>query len=143
MSCILRVYGTHLDPATVVADCPLSIYRTWRKGEPRRPTGPASQQMNEHGGFSIVISEVDGDRVPGQVNDAIAYLTRNAVHLEPILSHHAVENRYLDFAWWFPTGKSGSGGQFNRFPEELIALCSRLRLSLEVSVYATDIKLRE
>jgi hypothetical protein len=62
---------------------------------------------------------------------------KNAVHLEPILSHHSVEDRYLDFAWWFPVDGSGPAAQANHFPAELIALCSKLKLGLEVTVYAT------
>jgi hypothetical protein len=96
--------------------------------------------MNERGGFYISVSETDGDRVPLQIKDAIAYLTKNASHLEPILSHDSVEDRYLDFAWWFPTGEESSGAQFNHFPQELLALCSSLRLGLEVSVYKTATK---
>lgn len=134
---MLRVSGTNMEPTSVLVGCPLAIDRIWRKGEPRRPTGPASQQMNERGGFSIVVSEADGDRVPQQAEDAIAYLMKNAVHLEPVLSHQSVEDRYLDFAWWFPVDVSRPAAQANHFPAELMALCSKLKLGLEVTVYAT------
>ncbi len=121
----------------MLAGCPLTIDRIWRKGEPRRLTGPASQQINERGGFSIVVSEADGDRVPQQAEDAIAYLAKHAIPLERILSHQSIEDRYLDFAWWFPTDSSSSVAQANHFPAELLALCSNLKLGLEVTVYAT------
>lgn len=126
-----------MEPTSVLAGCPFTIDRMWRKGEPRRPTGPASQRMNERGGFSIVVSEADGDRVPQQAADAIAYLMKNAVHLEAVLSHQSVEDRYLDFAWWFPVDVSGPAAQANHFPAELMTLCSKLKLGLEVTVYAT------
>ena len=75
--------------------------------------------------------------MPAQIDDAVAYLSANATHLEPILAHQSVESRYIDFAWWFPVGVDGPAGQCCRFPVELLALCSRLGLGLEVSVYAT------
>jgi hypothetical protein len=50
------------------------------------------------GGFTIVLSEADGDRVPAQIDDALAYLSANATHLEPLLHHESVESRYIDFA---------------------------------------------
>jgi hypothetical protein len=83
-----------------------------------------------------VLSEADGDRVPAQIDDALAYLSANAMHLEPILAHKSVESRYIDFAWWFPVGVDGPAAQYCRFPVKLLALCSRLGLGLEVSVYA-------
>lgn len=126
-----------MEPTDLLVGCPLAIHRIWRKGEPRRPTGPASQQINERGGFAIVVSEADGDRVRQQAEDATAYLTKNAVHLEAILSHPSVEERYLDFAWWFPVDGSGPAAQATHFPAGLMALCSKLRLGLEMTVYAT------
>ena len=84
-----------------------------------------------------MLSEAGGDEVPAQVGDALAYLSANAIHLEPILSHRSVETRYIDFAWWFPVDAAGPAAQAYRFPVELLALCSKLDLGLEVSVYAS------
>jgi hypothetical protein len=98
--------------------------------------GPLAQQINERGGFAIVVSEADGDQVPQQITDAIAYLKANTSRLMPVVSHGSVEDRYLDFAWWFPVRDAGPAAQFCHFPQELLALCAELRLGLEVSVYA-------
>jgi hypothetical protein len=137
MSCILRVSGSELVPSDLLRGSPLTIDRQWNKGDPRRPRGPAAAKLQEYGGFTIVLSEADGDRVPEQIDGALVYLSANATHLEPILAHQSVESRYIDFAWWFPVDADGPAAQFRRFPVELLALCSRLRLGLEVSVYAT------
>jgi hypothetical protein len=137
MSCILRVSGIDLNPAKVLRGTTLVIDRTWRKGEPRGSIGPASRQLYEQSGFTVVVSDADGDKVPRQIDDAIAYLTMNASLLEAILLDDSVEDRFLDFAWWFPTDAAGPAVQFRRFPVELLALCSRLRLAIEVSVYGT------
>lgn len=137
MSCILRVSGSQLVPSVLLRGSPLAIDRQWNKGEPRRPRGPAAAMLQEYGGFTIVLSEADGDQVPGQIDDALAYLSANTTHLEPILAHESVESRYIDFAWWFPVDADGPAAQFCRFPVELLALCSRLGLGLEVSVYAS------
>ena len=137
MSCILRVSGSELVPSVLLRGCPLAIDRQWNKGEPRRPRGPAAAKPQEQGGFTIVLSEADGDRVPAQIDDALAYLSANAAHLEPLLRHRSVESRYVDFVWCFPVGADGPAAQFSRFPVELLALCSKLGLGLEVSVYAS------
>ena len=137
MSCILRVSGKELVPSALLRGTPLTIDRQWNRGEPRRTSGPGAAKLQEYGGFTIVLSEEDGDRVPAQIDDALAYLSTNAVYLEPILSHQSVESRYIDFAWWFPVGVDGPAAQCCRFPVELLALCTKLRLGLEVSVYAT------
>ena len=144
MSCILRVSGSELVPSVLLRGSPLAIDRQWNKGEPRRHRGPAAVKLQEYGGFTILLSEADGDRIPAQIDDALAYLSANAAHLEPLLHHESVESRYIDFAWWFPVDADGPAGQFSRFPVELLALCSRLGLDLEVSVYAsTDEKQEE
>lgn len=143
MSCILRVGGTELVPSVLLRRCPLAIHRQWNKGEPRRPRGPAAARLQEQGGFTIVLSEADGDRVPAQIDDALAYLSANATELEPLLHHESVESRYIDFAWWFPVNADGPAAQFSCFPVELLALCSRLGLALEVSVYASAEEGRE
>jgi hypothetical protein len=137
MSCILRVSGSDLIPADLLRGSSLAVDRQWNKGEPRRARGPASTQFQKDGGFTVVLSEADGDEVPAQIADALVYLSANAGELEPILSHRSIEARYIDFAWWFPVNADGPAAQVCRFPVELLALCSKLGLGLEVSVYAT------
>jgi hypothetical protein len=137
MSCILRVSGRDLIPADLLRGSSLAVDRQWNKGEPRRVRGSASAQLHEDSGFTLVLSEADGDEVPAQIADALAYLSANTRYLEPILSHRSIEARYIDFAWWFPVDADGPAAQACRFPVELLALCSKLGLALEVSVYAT------
>jgi hypothetical protein len=135
MSCILRVSGTNLEPAKLLRESPLVIDRSWNRGAARRLGGPGSHQINERGGFTIVVS--DGDRVPQQVEDAVEFLSKNVAQLETVLLHESVEDRFLDFACMFSVGDAAPAAQFCHFSADLIVLCARLRLGLEVSVYAS------
>jgi hypothetical protein len=134
MSCILRVIGEHLALDECLAQLKRVPYRQWRKGEPRFPV--PNSRINVNSGFTLVLSESDGDFVPMQIEDAEIYLRAYKDTLKPLIARPDVDEAYIDFAWWFPVGKRGAHLQYNFFPPTLLSVCGELGLSIVVSVYA-------
>ncbi len=85
--------------------------------------------------YNLTISEIDGDAVPGQIDDSVNYLRENGKVIADI--HRAANGSHcsLDFSWDFPMG---SIRQYNAFPLDLIALLREYNIALTVSVYSTS-----
>lgn len=85
--------------------------------------------------YDLTISEIDGNAVPGQIDESVCYLRENGKVIADI--HRAVNGSHcsLDFSWDFPMG---SIGQYNTFPLDLITLLREYNIALTVSVYSTS-----
>ncbi len=105
----------------------------------------ASQRKREHGQapldgrctFDLTVSDVDGDRVPLQIEESESFFSRHMEALQRVQGLEGVEDWCLDFSWSFPRTSSG---QFNHFPSSLLQNCAMLGIDIQVSVYATDEK---
>ena len=135
--CVLRVTGNELDLDECLGSGEFEPDNVYRKGEPRvkqRPGGP----VNDHNGFTIMVSDSGGDRVSLQIGDARRFLEGNKSKLRDLTAREDVEAVYLDFGWDFPVGENVAFAQFNHFPPELLRLCGELNIGIEVSVYASE-----
>jgi hypothetical protein len=127
------VVGAAFDVDQAIKACPLTPYKSWRRGEKR---WRSSNQLHEHSGAAFVISDASGDQVPVQVGDAIRFVKAHEAELRGLILSHGVEQAYLDFGWSFPYERTP--GQWNFFPSDLLKLCVDVGLSICVSVYATS-----
>ncbi|XZE36694.1 hypothetical protein SH501x_002278 [Pirellulaceae bacterium SH501] len=131
MPAVIRISGSRLelDQLIVASGLPfveaLSVMR-------KRRLNP----VNDHGDttYNLTISEIDGDAVPEQIDDSLRYLRANGKVIAEIHSAVKGSNCSLDFSWDLPTGTIG---QYNTFPLDLIALLREYRIALRVSVYST------
>jgi hypothetical protein len=110
MSCVLRISAAQL-----AERLPLTAVKPYRV---------------ENGTAHFDVSGRDFDDLPGQVNDAIAFLRSNATDLKLLLSAVGAEG-VLDFA----VEASADTFQFAAFSASLVREASGLGLGLELSYY--------
>ena len=92
-----------------------------------------------HGVFRISfdVSECEWDDFPGQVEDAIVFLSLHASSIRELVESHNVSDAFLDF----PILSRLDGNivnQIDRLPRELISLCARANIGIEMSQYSRD-----
>ena len=78
--CVLRAGGSEFDVDAFLATSSFNVIRVHRKGEPRfttRPDGP----RKEGSGFNADVSSKEWDDLPGQCDDAKAFLSRYEAEL--------------------------------------------------------------
>lgn len=102
------------------------------KGEPIRKT---SSEISSCYGISFDVSEQEWDDLPGQVQDAIAFLTLWEHEIINLMVSHEVTSAYLDF----PVNSrlnDKTVGQCDHLPKELIAVAGRVGLGIEITMYS-------
>src|SRR5262245_40299738 len=95
MPCVLRIGGAELDVDELLRAVPLSAYRIDRKGASQRL---ASRGPYEESAIHVDVSQAAFEDLPGQLADALAFLTRNADALRQAVGFPGVERATLDFA---------------------------------------------
>ncbi|MBL8741472.1 MAG: hypothetical protein JNK04_10275 [Myxococcales bacterium] len=129
--CYLRISGKDLDGPALARNSAIPIDASWRRGDQRSET-----RTHRSGGLRIVVSKHDGAHVPGQIEDALAFLTNHRGDLAMLIAVVGVDQVLLDFAWDVPV--SGSGVQWNRWPPALLKLCGELGIAIEATAYVVD-----
>ena len=110
MSCVLRVTSPLLSEH--LASVSLKPYRI------------------EKGFAHFSVSKCDFDDFPGQLRDALAFLSVNAADVT-LLMHSAEATGVLDFAVEF----RDEGFQFRAFPPTLVRQAGAMGLGFELSLY--------
>ena len=78
----------------------------------------------------VFVSEKDGADLPGQIADAIFFLSTNAEALRALVEEFGC-TASLDFGVW----RKGTLSQTVSFPASLIATAGALRIGIDVSLY--------
>lgn len=125
---VLRVYGTNFDVEGCLASSDLVVDAIHRRGERR-----SANSVHEMSGFTVLVSEADGNQFQQQVQDAIAFLRSRSLELARLRSYPGVEGVTLDFGCDFPFKRVC--GRFYSLPHELLTECAALRVEVEISVY--------
>jgi hypothetical protein len=125
--CYLRISGKDLDGPSLAAALRIPVEESWRRGDPRSAT-----RQHRSGGLRLSVSKQDGGHVPAQIEDALAFLTRNREALAGLATRGDVDTILLDFSWDVPaTGTV----QWNRWPPQLCKLCGDLGIAIEATAY--------
>jgi hypothetical protein len=125
--CYLRISGRDLDGPSLADALRLPVEESWRRGDPRSAT-----RAHRSGGLRLQVSAHDGDHVPAQIQDALAFLTLHRGILAELEGRGDVDSLLLDFSWNIPTGGTV---QWNRWPPELCLLCGELGIAIEATAY--------
>jgi len=73
--------------------------------------------------------------VAGQIEDALAFLTKHRGAVAMLIGVVGVDSVLLDFTWDIPiTGAV----QWNRWPPELCRLCGELGIAIEATAYVLE-----
>lgn len=130
MSCILRVYGDHLDPDALIRAGGIEHYSLWRIGERRFPDDEASRR-NASSGVRYRVSDADFSELNQQIEDAIRYFRENMPALKRISGFNGVEEAVADFG----VDLKPPGLASFCFPPELLTLAGEASVHLMISVY--------
>lgn len=133
MSCVLRASGSDFDPESFLADSELEPLAspTYRRGEPklaRQPEGGTWQSS----GFHVSVSEADFGDLPGQIRDAMRFLSEHEEEMRRLGGFEGVEAVCLDFA----IDRKDVAVQSDVFDAELLWRAGALDIDLVVSHYA-------
>ena len=94
---------------------------------------PLSNVSPKHPVLIVSIGNCDGDDFPGQVRDALQFLSTHESAIKHLLAQPEIVAG-LDFGVW----SNESWCQSHIFPAELVAVAGSFGLSLEVSMYAAS-----
>jgi hypothetical protein len=124
--CVFHVSGEDFDVDAFLADSGLRPYRVHHRGEPSRSGN------YPHSGFSLDVSDVDGD-LKAEIADATNFLSAHEDELLRLRGFAGVSDMRLDFGYY----RREVVGQFDYLPPSLIALAGRCGIGIELSLYAT------
>jgi hypothetical protein len=128
---VLRAIGTLFDVDAFLADSALGAEARFRHGEPHA-SGLAGGARHAASGFNVVISEASVDDLPGQIRDALRFLTEQEDELRRLGSFPGLEEVCLDFAARRREGPM----QSDLFPAELLWRAGALDIDLMITHYA-------
>ena len=126
--CVLRVSGPCDRLRRSLAASPFDFEESARSGGSAAGSGESTGRC----AFYHLVSDADGDHVPVQISDVIAFLSQHANALRSLRAGDGVEDACLDFGWNVP---NTALAQFNRFPHSQLQLVRDLRIDIDVSVY--------
>jgi hypothetical protein len=113
--CMLRASGKGFSAAAFIAKHPMKVLRS-------------------KGGLLVaLVSEKDGADLPGQIADAIFFLSSNAEALRSLINEFGC-TASLDFGVW----RKDALSQSVSFPASLVATAGRLGIGVDVSLYETE-----
>lgn len=128
--CVLRVSSETFRVDDFLAASSLQPCDVYRRGELKTHKG----KLYDRSGFTVVISEADGDDLPGQIRDAVAFLEQNEEEVARLGNTVGTENIVLDFGIW----RKPVFTQYSYFPAQLLSLAGRLGVGIELSIYGSD-----
>jgi hypothetical protein len=98
---------------------------------------PKSRALLDEYRISFDVSDKDWDDFPGQVEDAIAFLSKWAEELASFSSEFELEEMILDFPLYSRLNDRIIN-QNDYLPRQLITLAGRLGLCIGMSIYQQD-----
>lgn len=90
---------------------------------------PALEASHRGNALNMLVSDKDGDDLPGQVQDALAFLQAHRSAVQALCA--AAAGATLDFGLW----RKDTVSQSAELPPDLVAAAGELGLGLGVSVY--------
>lgn len=90
----------------------------------------------QHGVYRISfdVSGREWDDFPGQMTDAIAFLTQHGDAIRALINAHSISSAYLDFPLWSRLD-GNIVNQNDHLPVELISQCALAGLGIELAIY--------
>ena len=131
MSTVLRASGVNFDVDAFIALSKLQALEVHNRGMLKFPTSKPNGPKLETSSIYILVSKADFDDFPGQIADAIKFLSTQAKEIRKLCKFPGVEEVTLDFG----IEHRDVLAQYDHFPPELVRLAGALGLGLELSQY--------
>jgi hypothetical protein len=132
--CIFKVFSQTSSFKEFAKTNDIPVYSSYEKGE---YTSKKKNRKHDDYRISFVVSEKEWDDFPGQVTDAIDFLSKYFKDIEKLQKDYEVDDVFLDFALYSRLNEI-IVNQNDHLPRELIALAGKLNLGIEMSIYTTD-----
>ena len=132
--CVLRAGGPNFDVDAFLVTSSLKAIRVRRKGELRfasKPDGPRS----ECSGFNADVSSKEWSDLPGQIDDAKAFLSEYEAELLRLRSFPGVDGVELDFPTHLRIGTNNVAVQTDRLPADILLAAGRLGMDIVMTIY--------
>ncbi len=133
--CVLRVSSQTASFKGFLASSRLPAYATFDKGEVAEKR---SGRTHAHYGLKCGVSDRAWDDLPGQVQDAIAFLRKHEGALRALLASCPVDDIRLDFPHTARLSEEVAV-QCDYFPPALIRLAGALGIGLELTLFPPDV----
>ena len=114
--CTFRAGGGDFDVDAFLANSSIQACAVFHKGEPRSPLADPHGRHLARSGFNVNVSDKEWDDLPGQIQDAMAFLAEKHDELRRLRAFPGVEGTELRF----PIELRDVMVQTDRFPSELL-----------------------
>jgi hypothetical protein len=124
-SCVLRISGRTFDPDIFLSKSRMKPDRTFHKGEDR----PLGKKVKESG-FTVLVSDAEGDNFEKQIDDAIIFLRKNKSELLKLKRYKSLD-ALMDF------------GVFERCSKNIYAWSHFIKNDFfkEIALYPIDVEI--
>lgn len=130
--CLLRITSDSHSFTAFANSTTMPVVSCKVKGDPKRKSGNGVYDSHR---MSLNVSDQDWDDLPGQVGDAIAFLTKWEHEIINLMVTHEATSAYLDFPVESRLNDN-IANQNDHLPKELIAVAGRIGLGIEISMYS-------
>ena len=130
MSCILSIFGEHLDVEQMLNDIPLEPDHVWKKEERRLKSKPANCLFLTSGA-SFIASGAERNAFDKQLEEATEYMKNNTSLINTMSKYPGVEEATLNFDIELPDEASYS----DYLSPEFVANASKAGVGVEISHY--------
>jgi len=132
--CVLKAFSNSRSFKGFAETTAMPVYSCLDKGE---VLNPKTRSLTEENRISFDVSEKEWNDFPGQVADAIAFLTKWETDLNKLIADFEPEDVTLDFPLYSRLNDRIIN-QNDYLPKELIILAGRLGLCIGMSIYQED-----
>ena len=94
----------------------------------------AEQTGHRDGSLVVTVSEADGDALPAQISDALAFIERRADVLRALRAFPGIESVSLNFGLWQVAGPA----QYITFPPSITSAAGALGINITAWFYAAS-----
>lgn len=132
-NCVLHVEGVDFEPELYLSQSDLVAFRVWRKGDAKGRSKKRSKQFYDCSGFSVVVSEADGD-LDQQIQDAICFMQKHDRDLKELAKMGSVEDQVMDFGYDCRlNSKVLMQGEY--LPVTFLKLVAKFEINVALSMY--------
>ena len=132
--CVLRAGGVDFDVDAFLATSSLKAIGVRRRGELRLASNPDGPR-HERSGFTADVSVKEWNDLPGEIEDAKAFLAEHGTELLRLRSFPGVGGLELDFPVHLRIGTNQIVVQSDRLPADLLLAAGRVGVDIVITIY--------
>jgi hypothetical protein len=132
--CVLKIYSDTYSFKSFADKTNIPVFSVYDKGEYRNKSKTRKSKENS---ISFDVSEKEWDDFPGQVADALLFLSKYDEEILGFLGKSDDVHAYLDFPIYSRLNDE-IVNQNDHLPRDLVSIAGKLNLGIEMSQYSQD-----